>query len=134
MNLSLFILVPLLTIAAILLTKGNKHARVVSAIGMTIQLGMAILLVFLYLAERRAGNHDEMLFCTNLEWFHSLNIHYAIGVDGISVAMILLTSIVIFAGVFASWEVEFLSREFFVSLILLTTGVFGFFISNDLYI
>ena len=47
--------------------------------------------------------------------------------------MICLTSIVVFAGIFASWEVVYLTKEFFVSLILLATGVFGFFISIDLF-
>ena len=74
-----------------------------------------------------------MLFVKDYLWFKSLNIHYAVGVDGISVAMIGLTSLVVFAGIFASWEVEFLTREFFVSLILLASGVFGFFISIDLF-
>jgi NADH-quinone oxidoreductase subunit M len=66
-------------------------------------------------------------------WFPSLNIRYFVGVDGISVAMLGLTSIVIFAGIFASWEVEELTKEFFLFLILLSTGVFGFFISLDLF-
>jgi NADH-quinone oxidoreductase subunit M len=74
-----------------------------------------------------------MLFVRNVEWFKSLNICYSVGVDGISVAMIALTSLVVFAGIFASWEVEFLTKEFFVSLILLASGVFGFFISIDLF-
>jgi len=47
--------------------------------------------------------------------------------------MIGLTSIVVFAGIFASWEMDFLTKEFFTSLILLATGVFGFFISIDLF-
>ncbi|MCK7460748.1 MAG: hypothetical protein MZU84_01005 [Sphingobacterium sp.] len=47
--------------------------------------------------------------------------------------MIGLTAIVIFAGIFASWEVDDLSKEFFISLILLSAGVFGFFISLDLF-
>jgi len=47
--------------------------------------------------------------------------------------MILLTSTVVFAGIFASWEMEDLAREFFISLITLATGVFGFFISVDLF-
>jgi NADH-quinone oxidoreductase subunit M len=54
-------------------------------------------------------------------------------VDGISVAMICLTAIVVFAGIFASWEVTTLHREFFISLILLSSGVYGFFISVDLF-
>ncbi len=41
--------------------------------------------------------------------------------------MIGLTSVVVFAGIFASWEVEYLTKEFFISLILLATGVFRFF-------
>lgn len=130
---SLFVLVPFLTIAAILFTKDFKGARVVSAVGMGIQLILAGVLVLLYLAARKSGVADEMLWYADYTWFKSLNIHYTIGVDGIAVAMIALTSIVVFAGIFASWEVEFLSREFYISLILLASGVFGFFISLDLF-
>jgi len=131
--LSLFVLVPLLTIIAILFTKDLKQTRLVSAVGMGIQLIVAAVLVFLYLGEREAGNLAPMLFTYDALWFPTLNIHYAIGVDGISVAMIALTAIVVFAGIFASWKMEVLSREFFISLILLASGVFGFFISLDLF-
>jgi NADH-quinone oxidoreductase subunit M len=131
--LSLFVLIPVLTITAILILKDAKQVRLVSAFGMGIQLIMAAILVFLYLSARHAGNTDEMLFVKDHLWFRTLNIHYAVGVDGISVAMISLTSLVVFAGIFASWEVEFLKKEFFISLILLATGVFGFFISIDLF-
>ena len=131
--LTLFVAIPLLTITGIVLVKDPKQARLVSAIGMGIQLIMAGLLVYLYLSERSAGNTAEMLFVRNVEWFKSLNICYAVGVDGISVAMIALTALVVFAGIFASWEVKFLTKEFFISLILLSSGVFGFFISIDLF-
>jgi NADH-quinone oxidoreductase subunit M len=131
--LTLFVVIPVLTITAILFLKDIKHVRLVSAIGMGIQLVLAGVLIFMYLSARHAGNTDEMLFVKDYLWYSSLNIHYAVGVDGISVAMIGLTSIVVIAGIFASWEVEFLRREFFISLILLATGVFGFFISIDLF-
>lgn len=131
--LTLFVVIPVLTITGIVLVKDIRQVRLVSAIGMSIQLILAAALVFLYIAERRSGNLDEMLFIKDVVWFKSLNIHYAVGADGISVAMIVLTSLVVFAGIFASWEVEFLRKEFFISLILLATGVFGFFISIDLF-
>jgi NADH-quinone oxidoreductase subunit M len=131
--LTLFVVIPVLTITGILFLKDTRQVRLVSAIGMGIQLLLAAILVYLYLTARHSGNTDEMLFVKDVLWFKSLNIHYAVGVDGISVAMIGLTSIVVFAGIFASWEVEFLTREFFISLILLATGVFGFFISIDLF-
>jgi NADH-quinone oxidoreductase subunit M len=122
--LTLFVIVPVLTITGILLLKETRHVRLVSAVGMGLQLIMAGVLVYLYLSARHSGNTDEMLFVKDILWFKSLNIHYAVGVDGISVAMIALTSLVVFAGIFASWEVEFLRKEFFISLILLATGVF----------
>lgn len=131
--LSLFVVIPLLTITGIVLVKDIRHVKVVSAIGMSLQLLLAALLIILYVSARNAGNTAEMLFVKDFVWFSSFNIHYAVGVDGISVAMIGLTSIVVFAGIFASWEVEFFTKEFFISLILLATGVFGFFISIDLF-
>jgi NADH-quinone oxidoreductase subunit M len=131
--LTLFVVIPVLTMTGIILVKDTRQVRLVAAVGMGIQLIMAGILVYMYLTARHAGNAAEMLFIRDIEWFKSLNIHYAVGVDGISVAMICLTSIVVIAGIFASWEVEFLTKEFFVSLILLATGVFGFFISIDLF-
>ncbi|MBI5219356.1 MAG: NADH-quinone oxidoreductase subunit M [Bacteroidia bacterium] len=130
--LNLFVIVPLLTVLAILFTKGKKNAKVISAVGMSIQLILGIALIFMYLAERKV-NPAPMLFTQDNLWYQSLNIHYFIGVDAISVSMICLTCIVIFAGVFASWQVDYLPREFFISLITLSSGVFGFFISLDLF-
>jgi NADH-quinone oxidoreductase subunit M len=129
----LFILIPLLTMTGIILSKNRNQTRWIAAAGMFLQLMTAICLLIMYLSARKGGNTDEMLFMTNHVWFESLNIRLITGVDGISVAMIMLTAIVVFAGIFASWEVEYLYREFFISLILLATGVFGFFISLDLF-
>ena len=132
--LNLFVIVPVLTVIAIVVTKNYRQAKIAAAVGMGIQLVLAAVLIFWYLALRKAGVMDEFLFRTSAVWFESLNITYALGVDGISVAMIGLTALVVFAGVFASWDsVEELHREFFISLILLSSGVFGFFISTDLF-
>ena len=127
------IIIPVLTIVGILSVKSMKGVRWMTAIGMFLQLLVAILIMFTYMGIRKSGDTSEMVLMEDHTWFASLNIHYAIGVDGISAAMILLTAIVMFAGVFASWELEYLQKEFFVSLILLVTGVFGFFISLDLF-
>lgn len=131
--LTLFIVIPVLTITGIVLVKDITKVRMTAAIGMGIQLLLSGVLIFLYISQRNAGNTAEMLFVHDITWFKSLNIHYAVGVDGISVSMIALTCLVVFAGIFASWEVDFLTKEFFISLILLATGVFGFFISIDLF-
>ena len=130
--LSLFIIVPLITIVVLVFTKGLRSARLVSMFGSIVQFGMAVHLVFSYFKERTINN-DIMLFTKDIVWFEQFNIHYSIGVDGISVALLVLTSIVVLAGVFISWKMKDLPKEFFISLIVLSIGVYGFFISLDLF-
>jgi NADH-quinone oxidoreductase subunit M len=130
--LSLFVIVPILTVLALVFTKDLKQARFVSMIGSFIQLGMAINLLFAYFKER-AVNKSLMLFTQDTLWFKNFNIHFTTGVDGISVALLLLTSIIVLAGVFISWKTDDLPKEFFISLLVLATGVYGFFISIDLF-
>ena len=131
--LSLFIVVPLITVVGLIFTRNLQQARVVSLVGSLVQLGMAVNLTFAYMKER-AVNNSVMLFTRDLVWFEPFNIHYSIGVDGISVTLLVLTSIVVLAGVFISWKINDLPKEFFISLIVLATGVYGFFISLDLFL
>lgn len=70
----------------------------------------------------------------NYPLFSSLGINFHFGVDGISVAMILLTSFVVIAGVLVSWNIEKMTKEFYFLLLLLALGAYGFFISLDLFI
>ncbi len=131
--LTLFVVVPVITVLVLMFTKDMKQARIVAAIGMLVQFVQAINLLFTYRAERASGNTDEMLFIQDIPWFEQFNIHYLIGVDGISVLMIVLTAIITLAGVLISWRVEDLTKEFFISLLVLSGGVFGFFISLDIF-
>ncbi len=131
--LTLFVVVPVLTVIALMISKGIKQYRVVALIGFVIQTLMSFNLIYQYLQERASGNNAVMVFTKDVVWFAPFNIHYAIGVDGISVLMILLTSIIVLAGIFISWKVDDLPKEFFISLIVLASGVFGFFISVDLF-
>ncbi len=133
MNLSLFVIVPLITVILILFSKDIKQTRIIAAIGMSIQLILSAILIVLYVNLRNHGVTDQFVFLKHIAWFKSLNFNFIMGVDGISVALIALTSIVIFAGVFASWKMEDLHREFFISLIVLASGVFGFFITIDMF-
>ncbi len=131
--LTLLLVIPLLTVIAILFSRNSNQVRISAATGTGIQFIQTINLIFAYLSQRNSGNIDEMVFTKSVLWFKTFNIYYSIGVDGISVSMIALTGIVTFAGVLASWKVINLQKEFFISLIVLSTGVFGFFISLDLF-
>lgn len=102
--LTLFVAIPLLMLLAFIPCKQNIRAiRTVAVTGALALLILSIYLVVMFLGERAAGNAAEMLFTADMLWYPSLNIHYAVGVDGISVVMLLLSSIIVFTGVFASW-------------------------------
>jgi NADH-quinone oxidoreductase subunit M len=64
----------------------------------------------------------------------SLGIALRLAVDGWGVSLLLLTGLVIVAGVLASWTLEDRAKSFFVTLLVLVTGVFGVFVSQDLFV
>ncbi len=124
---------PLITAVAVLFCRGLNGVRWVSLAGGTVQLLLSFGLLALYWKERGAGNGAAMLFESRHVWFPSLNIGYHVGVDGISVAMILLTAFVMEAAILVSWKIERMSKEFFFLLLLLSAGAYGFFLSLDLF-
>lgn len=133
MNLSLLIILPFITSLAILLVKGLKQVRTAALLGASAQLILCFVLLYLYHQERSTGNATAFIFESNYNWYTPLNINFHIGVDGISIAMILLTSFVVMAGVLVSWKEERMSKEFFFLLLFLSLGAYGFFISLDLF-
>jgi len=66
-------------------------------------------------------------------WVKSLGIYYFNGIDGINAPMMLLTAIVLFTGVLTMWNLEKRVKEFFALTFLLVAGVYGVFISMDLF-
>jgi NADH-quinone oxidoreductase subunit M len=91
-----------------------------------------VLSIWIYVAyEREAAGFQ---FYERLPLVPPLGIAYELGVDGMSLLMVLLTSVIIFTGVFASWTVTARSQEFYALLLALVTGVYGVFASLDLFI
>lgn len=131
--LSIFVLIPLLMLAALWLSKNIRQIRAVMVTGSSALLIASVLLTIGFLQARAAGDTAQMLFRADLPWYKPLNIAYSVGVDGISVAMLLLSSIIVFTGTFASWRLQPMTKEYFLWFTLLSLGVFGFFISIDLF-
>ncbi|MDE6278693.1 MAG: NADH-quinone oxidoreductase subunit M, partial [Paramuribaculum sp.] len=128
-----FVLIPLIMLAGLALCQNIKQIRAVAVTGSLALCGLSVYLLLEYLGLRAAGDEAPMLFTGSWSWFSPLNINLAVGVDGISVAMLILSSVILLTGSFASWKIDPLPKEFFLWLVLLSTGVFGFFISIDLF-
>jgi NADH-quinone oxidoreductase subunit M len=127
-----FVVIPVIMLGLLAISKNVKQIRAVAVTGSVALIALSTWLLVDYLGLRAAGATAPMLYVDSWEWFAPLNIHLAVGVDGISIAMLMLSSIIVFAGSFASWKIDN-PKAFFLWLILLSTGVFGFFISIDLF-
>lgn len=90
--LSLFVLIPLLMLLGLWLSRNISQIRTVMVTGASALLVLSVALTVMYLQARQGGATDEMLFCADMVWYPALNIHYSVGVDGISVVMLLLSS------------------------------------------
>jgi hypothetical protein len=76
---------------------------------------------------------ERFQFVTDVDWVPSLGIGFRIGADGVSIAMVVLTSIVIWTGCYISRSITDRVKEHYILLLALVTGVFGVFLSLDLF-
>lgn len=102
----------------------------------------AVLALVTYLAAVFAFNppvaapgatESALAFAAKIPWIPSFRIFYQVGVDAISMAMMFLAAVIMFTGTLASWNIGARSKEFFILLQILGAGVFGSFISFDLF-
>jgi NADH-quinone oxidoreductase subunit M len=70
----------------------------------------------------------------DLPWVPSMGIHYLLAADGISRVLVLLTGLAAVAGVLFSWNIELRTNEFFAFFFALIGGVYGVFLSYDLFL
>lgn len=131
--LSLFVLIPLLMLAGLWASRTLNQTRGVMLTGSSALLILTIGLAVEYTNLRQGGATADMLFTDSVTWYEPLHIAYSTGVDGISVVMLLLSAIIMFTGTFASWRLKPMTKEYFLWFTLLALGVFGFFISTDLF-
>lgn len=115
------------------MARNVNQVRGVMVAGSSLLLLLAAYLTVSYIGLRNAGATEEMLFTDSISWYAPLHICYSVGVDGISVVMLLLSAIIVFTGTFASWKLKPMTKEYFLWFTLLSIGVFGFFISTDLF-
>lgn len=85
-------------------------------------------------AERGARGLSYFVQEINLPWVPAIGINYHVGVDGTTAPMVLLTGLAAFTGVLISWKIEERVREFMAFFLLLVAGVYGVFVSLDMFL
>src|SRR5690349_20988129 len=80
------------------------------------------------------GIGQGRMVIADLPWVPSMGIHYLLAADGISRVLVLLTGLAAVAGILFSWNVEHRTNEFFAFYLALIGGVYGVFLSFDLFL
>lgn len=113
---------------AAMLPKGQPGlARILALLVALAGLGIAV-------AGFVAGIGQGTVVLADNAWVPSMGIHYALAADGISRVLVLLTGLAAVSGVLFSWNIELRTNEFFAFYLALIGGVYGVFLSSDVFL
>ena len=112
-----------------LLNPANKAAaRAIALLSALAGFGVALVAAFQYQAK------DGIQSVAAIPWIPSLGITYSLAADGISLTLVLLTGLAAVVGILFSWNIEHRVKEFFAFYLALIGGVYGVFLSFDLFL
>lgn len=142
--LSILIFLPLLGVLGLLFIQSDdyRNYRWVSVLVTTLQLGLSIYLFVEFKPEYfQFHSYDSLVYMEKANWFQLalgnlgiLSVNYFLGVDGLSLSMILLSSIVLFAGACASWNIDKQAKGYHILYLLLCISIPGCFLALDLFL
>lgn len=131
-------------IAVLLLPKENRNAIRWTTLAVTfLQLVIAAFIFFNFNRGMAGINTVEgMQFVEKaswiniqgVPWFGKIHVEYFLGVDGLSVPMVLLTALISFIAVIASWNIDKAFKGYMAMLLLLDTGMIGVFVALDFFL
>src|SRR5438552_2124057 len=121
-----------LSFAGALLEAILPKGRAGLARGLALVVAVAGLVIAVAGFAANAG-HDRVTI-VDVPWVASMGVRYTLAADGISLVLVLLTGLAAVAGVLFSWNIELRTNEFFAFFLALIGGVYGVFLSYDLFL
>ena len=118
--------------ALLLLFLNRTNIRAIRAIAVT--TAALSFLFSLHLVAHFDSGSPEFQYVINAPWIPSFGISYHMGVDGISLFLVLLTTVLTPLAMLASWSITERTKEYFIFMLLLETGMVGVFCSLDLFL
>jgi len=126
--LTLIVFVPLAGSLLITLVP-REQDKTIKQIALVATLISAALVAYLW-TQFRFGEAG-MQFVERASWIPSLGVQYLMGIDGISLSLLILTGLLTVLAALASWNITHRSKEYFALFLLLTTGMYGVFVALD---
>jgi NADH-quinone oxidoreductase subunit M len=129
--LTLVVFTPLVGVLALLLLPGDNH-RAIRWVALLASLASAFF-SFVLLGYDVGGS--EFQFREEVEWIPAFGMGYRLGVDGLSVVLVLLTTILSVVAILYSWDpIKTRVKEYYATMLLLMVGMLGVFVSLDLFL
>ncbi len=133
--LSLLTFIPLIGAAFILAIRGEKEVVNRNARQVAMWTSCAVFLLSLLLWANFDNSTAEFQFVEHHEWMPAFNISYHVGVDGISVLFVLLTTLLTPICILASWEsIQERVKEYMIAFLVLETMMVGMFAALDIVV
>ena len=126
------VFLPLVGAIIIALFSGGREKLIRYLAVLFTSLPLILSLVAFSVFDRSAAATGVMQFQEKISWIPAMNANYHLGVDGLSLPMVVLTAFLGLVVVFISWKEHLRVREYFVWLLLLETSILGVFTSLDL--
>ncbi len=118
--------------AVLLLFFNRRSAQSIRTFALIV--AVVTFLLSLHLIARFNSSRSDFQFLVNVPWVPSVGISYHMGVDGISVFLVLLATILTPLAILASWSISNRTKEYFLFMLMLETGMIGVFVSLDLFL
>jgi NADH-quinone oxidoreductase subunit M len=131
----LSVIVFLPALGALLILLAVPRSREVELRWSGLAVSVATFLISVPIWFRFDGSDPDMQFEEALSWMPSLGVGYHVGVDGISVLLVLLTTFLMPLALASAWHaIEERTKEFVIAMLILETGMLGVFVSLDLFL
>jgi len=131
MLLSSLIIIPVLAACVIMMMPADwKQAiKLTAATG-----GLLCLVISLYVFFSYSQETGGFQYVFQVPWIPQLGVTFFVGADGINLPMVVLAGFIMFTAILIAWNVNDRTKEFFTLFLILVSGVFGVFLSLDLFL
>ena len=117
----------------LILLMPKERGTLIKSIALVATIISAVLTFFIFITYKQDLGGYQFVEGP-IDWVKSLGISYLVGADGINLVMLILTGIVSVMGVIISWGINERPKEFFAFFLFLVAGVYGVFMSLDLFL
>ena len=141
--LSLLIVIPLIGAVGVFAMPKNQEGyyKYIALGSMILELLVVLMVVFTFDSSLQGYGANSLQLVEKVPWIDlnigslgSISIQYYLGVDGLSILMVLLSGIVLLVGIISSWKIQENKKGYFILYLILSASIMGCFVAIDFFL